>query len=214
MRLLSVNVALPRAIPYRGRTVWTGIFKEPVAGRIRVRPLNLDGDRQADLRYHGGPDKAVYAYDRANTDYWEARFERTLPDGAFGENLTVRGMPEDEVAIGDRYRVGTAVLEVSEPRSPCYKLGVKMGSTSFFADFLRTGKTGFYLRVIEAGEVGAGDAITVVSRDAEAVTVAETSRFLFSKRRDPQVARRALRVASLSAGLRSAFAAAIPDGGP
>jgi MOSC domain-containing protein YiiM len=205
MRLASVNVALPRAVSYRGRRVWTGIFKEPVSGRVRARFLNLEGDQQADLRVHGGRDKAVYAYGRENSRYWEERLKREMPAGQFGENLTVEGMPEDEVRIGDRYRIGTALVEVSEPRSPCFKLGVKMGSPAFLKDFLESGRTGFYLRVIEEGEVGAGDGIETVFRDPAGVTVLDATRLIFAREPDPDVAARALEIASLSAGLRRAL---------
>jgi MOSC domain-containing protein YiiM len=202
MRLASVNVAYPREVAYRGRRVWTGIFKEPVSGRVRAGFLNLEGDRQADLRVHGGRDKAVYAYDLGNSRFWEQRLKREMPPGQFGENLTVEGMSEDDVRIGDRYRIGSAVFEVSEPRSPCFKLGVKMGSPAFLRDFLESGRTGFYLRVIEEGDVGAGDAIETVSRDPAGVTVLDTTRLLFSDGPDFEVASRALEIPSLSHGLR------------
>ena len=202
MRLASVNVALPRAVTYRGRRVWTGIYKEPVRGRVRAGFLNLEGDRQADLRVHGGRDKALYVYDRDNSRFWEERFGREMPPGQFGENLTVEGMKEDQVSIGDRSRIGTAVVEVSEPRAPCFKLGVKMGSPAFLKDFLESGRTGFYVRVIEEGEVGAGDVIGTVSRDPAGVTVLDATRLLFSRDVDVHVASRALEIASLSAGLR------------
>ncbi|MFN2385636.1 MAG: MOSC domain-containing protein [Thermoanaerobaculia bacterium] len=205
MRLASVNVAFPREIAYRGRRVWTGIYKEPVGGRVRARFLNLEGDRQADLRVHGGRDKAVYAYDLENSRFWAERLGGEIPPGQFGENLTVEGMKEDDVRIGDRYRVGTAVVEVSEPRSPCFKLGVKMGSPAFLKPFLESGRTGFYLRVIEEGELGAGDPIETVSRDPAGVTVLDATRLLFSTDMDVAIATRALEIATLSSGLRRAI---------
>ena len=204
MRLASVNVALPRAVAYRGRRVWTGIYKEPVRGRVHAGFLNLEGDRQADLRVHGGRDKALYAYDRDNSRFWEERLRREIPPGQFGENLTVEGMKEDEIRLGDQYRIGTAVVEVSEPRSPCFKLGVKMESPAFLKGFLESGRTGFYLRVIEEGDVGAGDVIETVSRDPAGVTVLDATRLLFSRDVDVAVAFRALEIASLSVGLRRA----------
>jgi MOSC domain-containing protein YiiM len=177
--VLSVNVGLPRSVPSRGRTVRTGIFKEPVLFRVQVGRLNLDGDRQADLRVHGGPDKAVYAYDLSGYAYWRQALSRELPFGQFGENLTVEGMPETEVRIGDAYRIGTALLQVSQPRSPCFKLAMKMEMPAFPPLFLAEGRTGFYFRVLEEGEIGAGDAITRESRDPGGSTVLEATRESF-----------------------------------
>ncbi len=175
-KVLSVNVARPRSVPYLGRTVHTGIFKEPVPFRIRVGTLNLEGDQQADLSVHGGPDKAVYAYDLSGYEHWRRELSRELPYGQFGENLTVEGMPETEVWIGDVYRVGTALLQVSQPRSPCFKLALKMEMPTFPRAFLQSGRSGFYLRVLEEGEVGAGDVIELVSREPDEVTVERMTR--------------------------------------
>jgi MOSC domain-containing protein YiiM len=201
-RLLSVNVSLPRSVDHEGRTVLTGIFKEPVTGRVGVRRLNVQGDGQADLRVHGGPDKAVYAYDLSGYEYWRRELSRDLPFGQFGENLTVEGMPETEVSIGDVLRVGTAVLQVTQPRSPCGKLVMKMGLPGFAKDFLRSERTGFYLRVLEEGEVGAGDAISVVREDPGRVRVMEMTGFLYGKPADEAGIRRALRIERLAGGLR------------
>jgi MOSC domain-containing protein YiiM len=176
MQLLSVNVGKPGPLTFGGRTVRTGIVKQPVLFRVAVGKLNLDGDRQADLRVHGGPDKAVYAYDVSGYDHWRRQLARELPFGQFGENLTVEGMPEDAVRIGDVYRVGTSVLQVSQPRSPCLKLAMRMELPRFPRMFLESGRTGFYLRVLEEGEIGAGDPITLVSREVEAPTVLEATR--------------------------------------
>lgn len=175
-KLLSVNVGQPQSVEHRGRTVRTGIFKEPALGRVWVGRLNIEGDRQADLRVHGGPDKAVYGYDLSGYEHWRRELSRPLPFGQFGENLTVEGLPETEVSIGDVYRVGTALLQVSQPRSPCGKLVMKMGLPGFAKDFLASGRTGFYLRVLEEGEVGAGDAIALVSRDPDGITVERMTR--------------------------------------
>jgi len=175
-KLLSVNVGRPREVEHLGRTVRTAIFKEPVAGPVRVGRTNLEGDRQADLRVHGGPEKAVYAYDLSAYEHWRRELGRELPFGQFGENLTVEGLPETEVSIDDVYRVGGALLQVSHPRSPCYKLGIRMGSPAFLKTFLESGRTGFYLRVLEEGDVQAGDAIELVRREPEAPTVLETVR--------------------------------------
>src|SRR4030095_1093991 len=151
-RLLSVQVGRPRSIPQGERTVRTAIYKEPVFFRARARRLNLDGDSQAHLRVHGGPDKAVYAYDLSGYEHWRRKLGLELPFGQFGENLTVEGMPESLVRIGGIYGVGTALLQVSLPRSPCYKLSLKMGRPDFGRDFLASGHPGFYLRVLEEGE--------------------------------------------------------------
>jgi MOSC domain-containing protein YiiM len=176
MKLLSVNVGRPRSVESHGRTVRTAIFKDPVLLRVHVGRTNIEGDRQADLRVHGGPDKAVYAYDLSGYAHWRKALARELPLGQFGENLTVEGMPETEVRIGDVYRVGGALLQVSQPRSPCYKLALRMEMPTFLKPFLESGRTGFYLRVLEEGEIGAGDAIELVSRDPDEVTVAEMTR--------------------------------------
>jgi MOSC domain-containing protein YiiM len=181
MKLLSVNVGRPRSVESRGRTVRTAIFKEPVLFRVHVGLTNLDGDRQADLSVHGGPDKAVYAYDLSAYEHWRRALSRELPFGQFGENLTVEGMPETEVGIDDVYRVGGALLQVSQPRSPCYKLAMRMEMPSFLKLFLESGRTGFYLRVLEQGEIGAGDAIELVSRDPEAVTVERMTRLTYGE---------------------------------
>ncbi len=150
MKLLSINVGRPRPVPYRDGVVSTGIYKEPVAGRTWLRRLNLDGDGQADLRVHGGEDKAVYAYPFERYAFWSRELRRNdLGYGQFGENLTVEGLLEEQVHIGDVYRIGAALLQVSQPRSPCFKLGVRMGDAAFVARFAAANYTGFYLRVLE-----------------------------------------------------------------
>ncbi len=206
MRLLSVNVSLPRAIPYRGGAVETGIFKEPVPGRCMLRALNLDGDGQADLANHGGVDRAAYAYPVENYAYWRRELGREgFGFGQFGENFTVEGMTEDDVCIGDVFRVGGAVVEVSQPRPPCFKLGIKMGMPRFPKLFLASGRVGFYTRVLEVGEVGAGDRIEFVRRDPERVTVREMSQLLFFEPDNLRGARRALGIKALSPGWRESF---------
>ena len=180
MKLISVNVSRPKEIAARGRTVTTGIFKEAVAGRVRLGRLNLEGDGQADLRVHGGPNKAVYAYPSEHYDYWKRELGRSnLVFGQFGENLTVEGMLESEVHLGDVFKVGSAVVQVSQPRSPCYKLGIRMGSSGFPKLFLASGRPGFYLRVLEEGEVGAGDPIELAHADPDRLSVLEASRLSF-----------------------------------
>jgi MOSC domain-containing protein YiiM len=177
MRLVSVNVALPRDFRFRGRTVRTGIFKEPVEGPVRLGRLGLAGDGVADPRYHGGPDKAAYAYPFEHYAYWKGVLARNdLGFGQFGENFTVEGMLETDVRLGDVYAVGSARVLVTQPRSPCHKLGMKMGSYGFVPQFRASGRLGYYLRVLEEGTVEAGDTVTLVSSDRSQPTVAEESR--------------------------------------
>jgi len=206
MRLLSVNVSHPREVAHGRKKVRTGIFKEPVAGRVVLRALNLDGDGQADLVNHGGVHRAAYAYPVENYDHWGRELGRDdLSFGQFGENFTVEGMTEDDIHIGDLFRVGEALVEVSQPRPPCFKLGIKMAMPGFPKLFLASGRVGFYLRVLEEGEVGAGDEIERVRRDPERLTVRETSHLLFFEGEDLEGARRALRVPALSPGWRESF---------
>jgi MOSC domain-containing protein YiiM len=174
MNLVSVNVGLPREVDWRGRRVRTSIWKTPVTGRVRVNRLNLQGDQQSDLSVHGGPDKAVYAYPSEHYGYWR----RALPGmdlawGAFGENFTSEGVLEEDVRIGDRLRVGSAEFRVTQPRMPCYKLGVRFGRDDMVKRFLASGRMGFYLRVLHEGEVGSGDPIELTARDEHNVTVAD-----------------------------------------
>jgi MOSC domain-containing protein YiiM len=172
VRVLSVNVSLVRTVPWKGGTVSTGIYKEPTDRRVRVRALGLEGDEQADLRAHGGPRKAVYGYPGEHYPPWRRELPgMDLPLGMFGENLTTEGLLEADVHVGDRYRVGTAVLEVTQPRFPCYKLGVKFGREDILPLFLRSGRSGFYFAVVREGEVAAGDAIEVVSRSTDRPTI-------------------------------------------
>src|SRR5213594_2712160 len=160
MELISVNVGLPRVVMSHGDPVSTGIFKEPVAGRVKLRTLNLEGDRQADLSVHGGPSKAVYVYRSEHYEYWRERLpELELPWGMFGENFTSAGLDESAVHIGDKFRVGSATLMVTEPRMPCYKLGLRFGRSDIIRQFLESERNGFYLAVLAEGEVGAGDQI-------------------------------------------------------
>lgn len=212
-RLLSVNVSLPKPVEHDGEIVWTGIFKEPVPGRVALRRLNLDGDRQADLSVHGGDDKAVYAYPVEHYDHWRRALARELPFGQFGENFTVSGMLEEMTSIGDAYRIGTAVVQVTQPRVPCFKLGIRMGDRRFLKPFLASGRTGFYLRVLEEGEVGAGDAIELVRTDPAGLTVAEVLRLGYVDTEDIERASRAAAVEALSEGWRTWFQARVAKGG-
>jgi MOSC domain-containing protein YiiM len=210
LRVVSVNVGLPRQVPYKGKTITTAIFKHPVAGRVKVGALNLEGDRQADLSVHGGPSKAVYAYPSEHYEYWRGELSGVdLPWGKFGENFTTEGLLEDRVNIGDRFRIGSAEVIVTEPRLPCYKLGVRFGREDIVKRFLQSGRTGFYLAVLREGEVGAGDGIEVIARDENHVTVPDITRLYVRRkydRNDMEVLRRVLRLQALPEGWRSYFA--------
>jgi MOSC domain-containing protein YiiM len=205
VRLISVNVSRPKSVMWQGREVRTGIFKEPVQGKVRVSRLNLDGDRQADLRVHGGEDKAVYAYPVEHYAWWSAELGRKLPFGQFGENLTVEGHREDQVFIGDVLRIGSVLFQVSQPRTPCFKLGIRMGDDAFQQRFLESGRSGFYLRVLEEGELESGNPIHLESRDPRGLTVLEISRLSYVEPIDVLVMRRAAELAPLSAGWRRQF---------
>ncbi|MGD8615266.1 MAG: MOSC domain-containing protein [Gammaproteobacteria bacterium] len=194
MKLLSVNVSLPKQVPYNGKIIKTGIFKEPVSGRVLVHTLNVQGDGQADRKVHGGRDMAVYAYPFEHYAFWEETLGRSeFPFGQFGENLTVEGLAEGNVRVGDIFRVGGALLQVTQPRVPCYKLALRMGEgTDFPKRFQDSGRLGFYLRVIEAGEIGAGDAIERVDTDGRSVTLAEFIHIYLHETHDPDSLRRVL----------------------
>lgn len=206
MRVVSVNVGLPREVAWKGKRVTTGIFKEPVEGRVMMRTLNLDGDQQADLTVHGGPNKALYAYPAEHYDFWRGEFpDMTLPWGTFGENLTTGGLLEDAVNIGDRFRIGSAEVMVTEPRMPCYKLGIKFGRDDIIRRFLRSGRTGFYFAVLREGKVGAGDAIELISRDDHSVKVSDVARLHVSEKGNLELLRRAVNIEALSEGWRDYF---------
>jgi MOSC domain-containing protein YiiM len=202
MKLISINVAEPRVVLDHGQPVETGIFKTPVAGPVGVRFLNLEGDRQADLRVHGGPNKAVYAYSQENINYWRQRLGRDdLVPGTFGENLTVEELPETEVSIGDEFEIGTARFQVTQPRLPCFKLGIVMAQPDFIKIFQRSGRTGFYFRVLREGIIQAGDEIRrFPTADAEIVTVREMVRIISAHKPNPALAQRALKLSALSEG--------------
>jgi len=178
MKLISLNVALPRLAMWRTETVKTGIFKQPVAGPVQLRTLNLDGDRQADLAVHGGPNKAVYAYPSEHYEFWrhELSGEPQLPWGMFGENFTTEGVFENELHIGDRLQIGSAILVVRQPRIPCYKLGVKFRRDDIIARFLRSGCSGFYFSVEQEGTVEAGNSFEFLSRAPEGIRIDEMNR--------------------------------------
>lgn len=173
--VLSVNVAGPREIEWLGRRATTAIWKEPVAGRVRVGRLNLAGDEQADPRFHGGADKAVYAYAREDYDWWGEELGRTLADATFGENVTLTGVDVAGAVVGERWQLGSALLEVTGPRIPCWKLGARMEDVEFPVYFAASGRPGAYLRVVTEGEVGAGDAVEVVTRPTHRLTVGQVA---------------------------------------
>ena len=206
MRLKSVNVSMPKDVVHNGKTVTTGIFKEPVEGRVMLRRLNLDGDGQADLWGHGGAFRAVYVYSFENYAYWARELGRDdFTIGQFGENFTVEGMLEDDIRVGDVFRVGSALVEVSQPRVPCYKLAIKMGIEGFQNQFLASGRMGFYFRVLEEGEVGAGDTIELVRRDPRALTVREVNDLLYFDKENLKETAKALDIPALSHGWKGSF---------
>jgi ferredoxin-NADP reductase/MOSC domain-containing protein YiiM len=206
MRLLSVNVSHPKEVEYRGRMIHTGIFKEPVQGRVTVRRLNIDGDGQADLVGHGGEQRAALVYTRENYDFWTQQLGRTdFSFGQFGENLTVEGMLDDEVHVGDRFRIGTTLFEVSQPRVPCYKLAMKMETDGFYNMLLEKGRPGFYFRVLEEGHIEAGNTIERVSRDRLGMSVPQMSNLLYFSKDDLGGARAALAIEALSIGWKHSF---------
>src|SRR5215510_3953801 len=202
-RLLSVNVGLPRDVEWRGRIVRTGIWKEPVQGRRRVNRLNVEGDGQADLGGHGGEQRAVFAYQIESYRYWEERLgRRGLVYGQFGENFTIAGLPDDEVCIGDRYRIGTALFEVTQPRVTCYRVGIRMDEPQMAALLVEHHRPGFYFRVLETGEVAAGDEIVKVGDGPERMSVAEADALLYLTGHSRAQLERALRIPALSPGWR------------
>lgn len=210
MKLLSVNVGLPREVVWQGQPLRTGIFKEPVSGRVRLRALSLDGDGQADLRVHGGVHKAVYVYPVEHYAWWRRELGGNgFMPGHFGENFTVSGLLEDEVCIGDEFRIGTARVQVSQPRSPCFKLDLRMGETGFASRFGASRRVGFYLRVLEEGEVAAGDAVVRLARGTGGMSVDEVYRLRYGGLRDRERLTRAAGLATLPPGWRAAFEQAL-----
>jgi MOSC domain-containing protein YiiM len=178
----SVNVGTPQPVWVNGHTVLTAIWKHPVSGRVPLRGVNLLGDDQADRTVHGGPDKAVYAYAREDIDWWEGELADSIGAAPFGENLTVRGVPVSEAIIGEQWTVGSALLQVAQPRLPCFKLGIRMGDPQFLKRFAAAGRPGAYLRILREGDITAGDEIAVHDRPAHAVTSALVSRALLGER--------------------------------
>ncbi len=207
-RLLSVNVGLPRDIEWKGRSVHTGIWKSPVPGRCPVRRLNLDGDGQGDLGGHGGEQRAVFVYQIESYRYWQEQLKRTdFVYGQFGENFTIEGLPDDTVCIGDRYRISSALFEITQPRVTCYRVGIRMNEPRMPALLTSSGRPGFYFRVLEEGEVGAGDEIVKVGEGEERMTVAEINALLYTPKHPRDRLESALRIKALSPGWRGSFEA-------
>ncbi|HZQ22336.1 MAG TPA: MOSC domain-containing protein [Terriglobales bacterium] len=209
MKLISVNVGLPREVTWHGRNVTTAIYKSPIHGRVSLRMLNLDGDRQADLSVHGGKEKAVYCYPMVHYEFWKKELPgQDLPLAVFGENFTLDDGTEDAVHLGDRFSVGSAEVVVTQPRLPCYKLGIRFEADDMVKRFFVSGRTGFYLAVTREGEVGAGDDMVMIARDPNAFPVSGITRLYAAKRyEDADIAllRRALRVAALPESWKEYF---------
>jgi MOSC domain-containing protein YiiM len=209
MRVVSVNCGLPQEVQWHGRTVTTGIYKQPVEGRVGLRQLNLEGDRQADLSVHGGKEKAVYCYPLDHYEYWRAELPgRHLPIGMFGENFTTDGLSENTVFVGDKFSIGSAEVVVTQPRLPCYKLGIRFESDEMVKRFLISARTGFYLAVTREGAVTANDEIVFIDREPNSVPVSEITRLYVAKKYsagDLALAARTLSIAALPEGWKDYF---------
>jgi MOSC domain-containing protein YiiM len=207
MRVLSVNVGLPRKVVFNGQIVTTSIFKDPIKGSIMLRNLNLDGDRQADLTVHGGIDKAVYSYPEEHYDYWQKQFPNMdLRWGMFGENFTTEGLMEDAVNIGNRFQIGSAKIVATQPRMPCYKLGVRFGRMDIIRRFMTSGHSGIYFKVLQEGQVEAGDKIKIIRKDENNVTVKDIVRlYVGDNDEDIETMRRATKIEALPEGWRYEF---------
>ena len=197
-KLISVNVGLPRVVISNGEPVSTAIFKEPVLARVMLRTLNLDGDRQADMSVHGGPSKAVYAYPSEHYEFWKQEFpEMNLPWGMFGENFTTTGLFESEVNIGDKFQIGSAIVMTTQPRLPCYKLGIKFGRTDIIKKLLASERTGIYFAVLQEGELGAGDSIELIERNKANLTVNDITKLYASEKHNSELLARAIAAEAL-----------------
>jgi MOSC domain-containing protein YiiM len=206
MKLLSVNVGLPRELEWKGQIVRTSIFKEPVAGRVRVSTLNVEGDQQSDLTVHGGVDKAVYAYPSEHYPFWRQELPgMDLPWGVFGENFTTEGLFEETVHIGDRLRIGSAEFVVTQPRMPCFKLGIRFNRSDMVKRFLQSGRTGFYFAVLKEGEVTVGDSIELLERDEHNIPVADVVNLYRGDASNQNLLRRVSELSSLPNSWREYF---------
>ena len=212
VKLISLNVARPRLAVYKGMTLNTGIFKKPVSGRVMLRTLNLDGDRQADLSVHGGPYKAVYAYPSEHYEYWRGELPGIdLPWGAFGENFTTQGLAEVDVQIGDVLKVGSAVVMVRQPRMPCYKLAAKFQRDDIIERFLASGRSGFYFSVEQEGEVGQGDSIEFVARNQDGISIIEMNQLFVRDKYNRALLQKAIATAALPESWREYFLPRLND---
>jgi MOSC domain-containing protein YiiM len=206
VKILSLNVARPRLVVYRERPINTGIFKEPVSGPVQLRTLNLDGDRQADLTVHGGPNKALYGYPSEHYEFWRQELPgMPLPWGMFGENFTTEGLTESDLHIGDRLQIGTAVIVVRQPRIPCYKLAAKFQREDILARFLRSARSGFYCSVEREGTVAAGDSFEFLSRETQAISIAEMNRLFVEERYNVELLEKAVATPALPEDWRDYF---------
>jgi MOSC domain-containing protein YiiM len=206
MKLLSVNVGLPRLVLHDGEPVSTGIFKQPVTGAVKLKTLNLEGDRQADLSVHGGPSKAVYAYPSEHYEYWKHELpDMELPWSMFGENFTTSGLHEAELGVGDKFRVGSAIIMATQPRLPCYKLNIKFGRPDMLRRFLASGRTGFYFAVLQEGEVAAGDEIVLLERNQDTLKIEDITRLKVYDKHNVELLRRAVSLEALSESWRDRF---------
>ncbi len=206
MKVVSLNVGLPRLVMHNGEPVSTGIFKEPVAGRVMMRTLNLEGDRQADLSVHGGKDKAVYGYPSEHYDFWKRELpEMELPWGVFGENLTTTGLLETETNIGDRFKIGSAKVMVTQPRMPCYKLGIRFGRADIIKRFMVSERSGFYFSVVTEGEVGVGDEIELIEKSSSSVKVVDVTRLYSREKNNTDLLKRAIATEALPESWRAYF---------
>jgi len=206
MKLISVNVGLPREVTWRGKTVTTGIFKTAVDGPIELRHHNLEGDKQADLSVHGGPTKAAYVYPLQHYEYWRKELpELDYPWGSFGENFTVHGIDEESVTIGDEFRVGAAKVVVTEPRMPCFKLGIRFGRADMVKRFLVSQRTGFYFGVVEEGQVQAGDELELLKKHPDQLSVADVTRLYSTEKTNEKLLKKAISVLALPQSWRGYF---------
>jgi MOSC domain-containing protein YiiM len=198
LKIISLNVARPRLFFYKGTTINTGIFKQPVSGPVALRALNLDGDRQADLSVHGGPNKAVYAYPSEHYPFWRQEFpEMNLPWGTFGENFTTSGVAEDDLHIGARFQIGSAIVMVRQPRTPCQKLAAKFQRDDILERFLLSGRSGFYLSVEQEGLVEAGNAFELLDRNADGITISEMNCLYVREKYNQDLLRKAVHTSAL-----------------
>lgn len=198
MKIISLNVSLPKIVEFRGEKVSTGIYNKPVEGKVKVRTLNLDGDKQADLTVHGGRDKAIYAYPSEHYPYWKNHYPELQMDwGMFGENFTTEGLLEDQANIGNEYQIGTAKFAITQPRMPCFKLGIKFGTFDIIKKFFASAKSGIYFKVLEEGEVGSGDKIKLIRKDENNVTIHDVMKIYGDEHNHKKMLERALKIDAL-----------------